>query len=120
MKTKKSEPPAENQAEQRKFSFITDNFKCHSNNECKASRLIPSQEAIQAAIQCVRKKRLETNIVVIARYQWLTRNHFDFPLEIELPNLCLEIKDGKLKRAFFSNVLTHVIKKQRYFILVLN
>jgi len=120
MQTKPAEPPAERQAEHRKNSLDTTKFKCHSNNECKASKLIPSQEAIKAVIQCVRKKRLETNIVVIARYQWLRRHQFDFPTEIELPNLCLEIKNGQLKRAFFSDVLTHVIKKQRYFILILN
>jgi hypothetical protein len=120
MKTKPSEPPAESLPNQGKNILDTTKFKCNSNNECTASKVIPDQKVINAVIQAAQKKPLKTNTVIIARFKWLSQRKFTFPAEMELPNLCLVIKNGKLERAFFSNVLTHVIKKQRYFILILN
>jgi hypothetical protein len=67
-----------------------------------------------------KKKHLNESIVIIARYKWMKRNKISFPESMELPNLCLTVKKGKLIRAIFSNVLTHIIKKQNYFIQVLN
>ena len=56
----------------------------------------------------------------MARYEWLKRHRLSYPVDMELPNLCLTIREGKLIRAFYSNVLTHVIKKQNYYIQILN
>lgn len=98
----------------------TTNFKCRSNNECKASKVVPDQKAIQAALKSAKKKPLGSNAVIIARYQWLKTRNLNLPVEMELPNLCLTVKDGKLIRAIYSEVLTHVIKKQRYHIQILN
>lgn len=120
MKTKASENQTKNLFKNQIESLETSNFKCHSNHDCKTSKVVPNQETIKAVLLSARKKPLETNSVVIARYQWLLRRQFEYPTEVELPNLCLVIKNGKLKRAFYSNVLTHVIKKQNYHIQILN
>jgi hypothetical protein len=98
----------------------TTNFKCRSNSEGKASRMVPDQKAIQAALKSAKKKPLEKNAVIIARYQWLKSRNLNLPPEMELPNLCLTVKEGKLIRAIYSEVLVHVIKKQRYHIQILN
>jgi hypothetical protein len=98
----------------------TKNFKVHTNNECKASKIVPDQKAINHVIASARKKHLSTGSVIIARYEWLRRNKLPFPIDMDMPNLCLTVKEGKLIRAFYSNVLTHVIKKQNYYIQILN
>lgn len=98
----------------------TNNFKVSSNGHCKASKEAPDQKAIQIALASTKKKHKENNLVIIARYKWLLRNKIAVPKDMELPNLCLMVKHGKLVRAFFSNVMTHVIKKQNYYIQVLN
>lgn len=98
----------------------TNSFKVSANNETKASKEEPEQKAIKSALRCAKKRKLKDNLVIIARYQWLVRNKLNFPAEMDMPNLCLTIKQGRLIRAFYSTVLTHVIKKQKYFIQVLN
>ncbi len=98
----------------------TKNFKISANNERKASKIAPDQKAINRAITSAKKKYLNCSIIIIARYQWLRRNKLSFPIDMDMPNLCLTVKDGKLIRAFYCTVLTHIIKKQNYYIQVLN
>ncbi|MBS1636469.1 MAG: hypothetical protein JST26_11190 [Bacteroidetes bacterium] len=98
----------------------TDKFSISSNGHCQASKTIPDQKAIRTIIASSKKKYLKENTVLIARYQWLKRNKLSLPEKMELPNLCIVIKEGKLIRAFYSNVLTHIIKKQNYYLQVLN
>ena len=98
----------------------TKNFKVSANNECKASKAVPDQKAINRAITAAKKKYLATGTVIIARYKWLVKNKLPFPEGMDMPNLCLTIRGGKVIRAIYSNVLTHVIKKQNYYIQVLN
>lgn len=96
------------------------NFKRQSKNECKISKLVPDQTSIHAALKAARKKPQKENAVIIARFKWLKERSLQIPKEMALPNLCLTIKEGKLIRATYSEVLTHVIKKQRYHIQILN
>jgi hypothetical protein len=98
----------------------TTKFSISSNGECKAAKISPDQKAIKMTLASSKKKYLQKSTVIIARYNWMKRNNISFPEGMELPNLCLTIKNGKLIRAIFSNVLTHVIKKQNYFIQILN
>ena len=98
----------------------TSNFKNSANHECVAYKVIPDQLSIRIALASAKKKPQKRNTVIIARYQWLVKNKLKFPEKMELPNLYLTIKDGELIRAIYSNVLTHVIKKQNYVIQVLN
>ena len=98
----------------------TTNFKVTATASCKASKVAPDQKTIKTILASAKKKHLEANAIIIARFDWLKRNKLKFPENMELPNLCLKIKDGKLVHSFYSNVLTHVIKKQRYYIQILN
>ncbi len=104
----------------KKQKMDTTKFSTRSNNERKSSKITPDQMAIKIALASAKKKHIVKSTVIIARYNWLKRNKIKFPENMELPNLCLTIKDGKLIRAFFSSVLTHIIKKQNYHIQILN
>ncbi len=90
------------------------------NGKCKDAKVIPDPHAIKVVIAASKKKPQKENTVLIARYQWLKKHKLPFPEKMELPNLCIIIKNGKLKSAFFSNVLTHIIKKQNYYLQILN
>lgn len=103
-----------------KRNIDTTNFTVTGDGSCKASKISPDQKTIKTVLAGAKMKPLENDSIIIARYDWLKRNKLKFPEKMELPNLCLKIKGGKLVHAFYSNVLTHVIKKQRYFIQILN
>lgn len=98
----------------------TNKFSISPKGQCKASTVVPDQKAINVVIAASKKKPQKENTVLIARYQWLKKHKLPFPEKMELPNLCIVIKNGKLKSAFFSNVLTHIIKKQNYYLQILN
>ena len=96
------------------------NFKVSANNECKAAKIVPDQHSIRVTLASAKKKPQKKNTVIIARFKWLLKHKLVFPTQMELPNLCLTIKEGKLIRAIYSNELSHIIKKQKYLIQVLN
>jgi hypothetical protein len=98
----------------------TNNFKVSASNSCKASQVKPEQKAIKAALAAAKKKPQMDCTIIIARYNWLQRHKQNIPIGIDLPNLCIWVKEGRLERAFYSTTLTHIIKKQRYLIQVLN
>ena len=98
----------------------TTNFKVSANSECKAAKVVPDQHSIKVTLASAKKEPQKKNTVIIARYNWLIKHKLVFPSQMELPNLCLTIKEGKLIRAIYSNELSHIIKKQNYFIQVLN
>ena len=80
----------------------------------------PDIKTIETVLAAAKKKPLKTNAIVIARYEWLKKHKLLFPADMELPNLYLKIKNGKLTSSSFNNVLVHVIKKQNYHIQILN
>lgn len=100
--------------------MTTNNFKTSSQGLCRISNLVPDQNAIQMVLTSARKKSREGNLIIIARMAWLNNHKVVTPVGMELPNLFIVIKKGKLHRAFFSSTLTHVIKKQNYYIQMLN
>lgn len=91
-----------------------------SKNELKSSRGTPDEESIALTLASAKKEPLNKNMIIIARYRWLVRNKLAIPDQIELPNLYIAIKEGKLIRARYDNILPHIIKKQRYYIQILN
>lgn len=86
----------------------------------KISKITPDEKTMRIILANAKKKPLKQNLIIIARYDWLKRNKLQIPAQMELPNLFLKIKDGKLIHTYYTNVLTHMIKKQRYFIQILN
>jgi hypothetical protein len=95
-------------------------FKNGAQGLCFRSMIRPDEKSINMTLQSSRKDHLQKWTVIIARFDWLKRNKLMIPDDIELANLCLVVKDGKLDRAFYSSTLTHVIKKQRYYFQILN
>jgi hypothetical protein len=98
----------------------TSRFRVYSNGHCAASKLRPDPISIKTTLAKVEKKIQHGNHVIIARYKWLKNRGLQIPDGMELPNLCLMIKNKKLIRAFYSNILSHIIKKQKYDIHVIN
>jgi hypothetical protein len=98
----------------------TTKFKNGAQGLCHQSRIRPDEKSINLTLQSSRKGRLQKWTVIIARFDWLKRNKLMVPEDIELANLCLVVKKGKLDRAYYSSTLTHVIKKQRYYFQILN
>ena len=99
---------------------VTANFKCGANGHCKKSQTVPDQKSIILAINMAKKDFKDGNLIVIGRFAWLERHKLQIPGDMEFANICVMIKGGKIERAFYSNVLTHVIKKQNYNIQILN
>lgn len=95
-------------------------FKTYANGHCKASSQKVDQKTIDFVLASAKKKPLKGNAVIIARYAWLKAKKLSTPADMELANLCVMIKEGKAYRAIYSNVLTHIIKKQNYHIQILN
>jgi len=95
-------------------------FSSNPNGACKATEVKPDELSVVRVLRSSKKKPKESSTIIIARYEWLKRNKLPLPPNIELANLCVTIKEGKLIRAFYSNVLSHIIKKQKYYIQILN
>lgn len=100
--------------------FKSNKFKVYGNGHCHYSKLRPDQKSIDIAIQRSRKKYLQNNAIIILRFNFLNRMKLQVPEEIELANLCLIIKNGKEHLSFYSSDLTHIIKKQKYHIQIIN
>jgi hypothetical protein len=98
----------------------TTQFKVSAGNSCVALKTPPDRKTKKSVLASAKKKPQQNCTIIIARYDWLKKRKLTLPDTMELPNLCLWIKDGKLERAFYSSTLTYVIKKQRYLIQVLN
>jgi hypothetical protein len=98
----------------------TTKFKNGAQGQCKKSNFRPDEKSIKRTLQASKKAHLQKWTVIIARFDWLKRNKLTIPDDIELANLCIVVKEGKIDRAFYSSTLTNVIKKQRYFFQILN
>jgi hypothetical protein len=95
-----------------KWELKTTAFSVTSDDSCKASKVAPDQKTIKTILASAIKKHPQTNAIIIARFDWLKSNKLKFPENMELPNLCLKIKEGNLVHVFYSNILTHVIKNR--------
>jgi hypothetical protein len=95
-------------------------FKRTAQGHCLISRVTPDQEIINSVLAAAKKKPLKENAIVIARFSWIKRRKMSLPEDLTVPNLCLTIKDGELVRAFYSETMTHIIKKLNYRIQILN
>jgi len=92
------------------IGFDTTRFRVNSQGSGRSSLYMPDQKTINTILAFFEQNHLQNNLIIIARFEWLKRNKLTFPDKMELPNLCLKIKDGILTHAYYSNVLTHVIK----------
>jgi hypothetical protein len=98
----------------------TTNFSLHAKGRYKPLKVTPDQKTINTVLASTKKRWIINNAIIIARYDWLKRHKLIFPDNMELPNLYMKIKNGKIIHTFYTNVLTHVIKKQNYKIQILN
>ncbi|MCG3167382.1 MAG: hypothetical protein POELPBGB_03172 [Bacteroidia bacterium] len=95
-------------------------FNISSNGGCKPSRLMPDKKSIEQVLMSSKKKWLETNCIIIARYGFLKCQKLPLPNDLLYPNLVLTIKEGKLIRACYTEVMINILKKQKYHIQIIN
>lgn len=96
-------------------------YKVYSNGHCNISKYRPDRKSIARVILATKNRLLEKeNVLIIARFRWLAVKSLFMPDDMEIPNLCIMIKNKKLIRAFYSDTLTHIVKKLNYFIVILN
>lgn len=99
----------------------TKHFSINSCGMCKTSKEVPDQKSIQVTLQSSKKAPIRSGYaIIVARYQWLLKNKLKTPEDINLPDLCLVIKAGRLRRAFYSDTFSYGFKKLKYDIQVLN
>jgi hypothetical protein len=98
----------------------TDQFKTSSEGTPRVKNFKPDEKTIRTILKSSKKKFLQKSTIIVARFDWLKRHKMLFPEKVDLVNLIITIKNGKLYRIFYSNVMTHVIKKQNYYIQILN
>jgi hypothetical protein len=96
------------------------NFKKSPQGLCKASGTVPDSNLINRVLASARKKQRAGHLIIIARTSWLQNTNTIMPVNMPLANLCVVVKNEALDRAFFSSTMTHVIKKQNYYIQILN
>jgi hypothetical protein len=95
-------------------------FTTWTNDSPESPKMIPSPATVYKVLEMANPKHRNGNHIIIARYRWLRYNELPMPEDLELPNLCITIKNGKPLRAFYDNRLSHIIKKQKYTIQILN
>lgn len=96
-------------------------FQCYAIGHCSISRYKPDKISIRQTLLTVDTKIYDLEkVIIIARYRWLLSRKLFLPDDLEVPNLCLMINNKKLIRAFYSETLTHIIKKIKYYVFILN
>jgi hypothetical protein len=98
----------------------TQSFTTSINDYCKPQNMPLDCISVSRVLEMANPKHKQGNHIIIARYRWLRFNELPMPEDMELPNLCITIKNGKPERAFYDNRLSHIIKKQKYTIQILN
>lgn len=95
------------------------NFSNCSQGKCNKSETVPPPKDISKVIKLF-DKDIEKDIIIIARNNWLKRHSFIIPDSGKLMNLCIQIKNKSVRRAFYGETMSQLLKKLNYEIVVLN
>jgi hypothetical protein len=95
-------------------------FTTWADDSCKISEQRPDDSSVLQALVRAHEYQCSGNLIVIVRNRWLKFNGLSTPNDLNYPNLCVTITNGILNRAFYSEDLSHIIKKQSYFIQLFN
>lgn len=96
------------------------NFSKSTQGLCVKSETPPIEKDIKKIILSIENTNLETDTIIIARFNWLKRNKFVIPDSKKLMNLCIQIQKKTVRRAFYSDNMNNLTKKLNYNILILN
>lgn len=80
----------------------------------------PDRKSIKRVVRHISSGDLKKNIIIIARNHWLRIHKLPVPPEDRLYNLCVQIRDGRVIRSFYSDTMLHLLKKLNYKIVILN
>ena len=103
-----------------RFHIDINGFKVNSQGMAHMAAKRPPYQSIKRVVRHLHANELKINLIVIARNSWLKRHKLPLPEEKGLFNLCVQIRDGKVIRAFYSETMLHLLKKLNYKIKMLN
>lgn len=100
--------------------IIPDQIGCSTQGLCERSRFLPSTSDITRALRAVNEDIFQTDTILIARHKWMKTHLYIIPESTKILNLCIEIKNRTVIRAFFSETLQRIFIKLNYQVIVLN
>jgi hypothetical protein len=98
----------------------TESF-CHSTQGlCDKSETKPLEADIKKILRITCQDDVNDDTIIIARHKWLKMHSFVIPDSRKIMNLCIQIKNKKIVRAFYTETIRELFKKLNYNILVFN
>ena len=99
---------------------IPDKIGCSTQGLCERSRFMPTKTDITRALRAVNEEIFQKDTILIARHNWMKTHFYIIPESAKILNLCIEIKNRTVIRAFFSETLRKIFIKLNYQVIVLN
>lgn len=100
--------------------IIPDKIGCTTQGLCERSRFLPSTADITRVLRAVNDDIFQKDTILIARHKWMKTHLYIIPESTKILNLCIEIKNRTVIRAFFSETLQKILLKLNYQVIVLN
>jgi hypothetical protein len=96
-------------------------FSTYADDSCNlTSKVRPSDRAVLETLREADVNHWDKNLIIIARHRWLRERGIQMPSDVSNLSLCVRIVNGQLTTCFYSPDMMNVIRKQNYFIQVLN
>jgi hypothetical protein len=98
----------------------TDNFRHSTQGLCDKSETKPLEADIKKILRITCQDDVNDDTIIIARHKWLKMHSFVIPDSKKIMNLCIQIKNKKIVRAFYTETIRELFKKLNYNIFVYN
>ena len=96
-------------------------FNTYADDSCHlTSKSRPSDWAVLETLREADVNHWDKNLIIIARQRWLKEQGIQTPSDTGNLNLLVKIVNGQLTSCFYSPDMMNIIRKQNYFIQVLN
>jgi hypothetical protein len=93
----------------------------YADDSCHlTSKSHPSDWAVLETLREADVNHWDKNLIIIARQRWLKEQGIQIPTDIGNLNLLVKIVNGHLTSCYYSPDMMNIIRKQNYFIQVLN
>jgi len=100
---------------------FTLDFNTYADDSCNLSlKTRPSDKAVLETLREADVNHWDKNLIIIARQRWLKEQGIQIPTDTGNLNLLVKIVNGHLTSCFYSPDMMNIIRKQNYFIQVLN
>ncbi|MCB9186756.1 MAG: hypothetical protein H6601_08420 [Flavobacteriales bacterium] len=96
-------------------------FNTYADDSCNLSlKTRPSDKAVLEILREADVNHWDKNLIIIARQRWLKEQGIKIPTQTGNLNLLVKIVNGHLTSCFYSPDMMNIIRKQNYFIQILN